>query len=417
MVDFFLIIIFLQRVFLGEGFSFFLSFCVGGFSVKKVKKKMEYVTSKGLGVHSAVSSHLLSFNTHNSAMLNTYHHQHNIGLVLTQALDLSSLRSRRKLYKKWGVSKQSRPHVKAAATDELGSAAAAVKEEESQSGEDMFKTLDAAVSAKDAEGVKVALDKLRELGQTKLWSSIPNITRRNTFIRELTTMGIKNAEELAIPSVRNDAAFLGTVVGVTSFVAVVAGQLPGDWGFFVPYLVGSLSLVVLAVGSVAPGLLQVAINSFSGLFSDYQERTLCHEAAHFLTAYLVGVPIVGYSVDLGKEHVNLVDEALQKRIYSAGGLDSALLDQLAVVSMAGLAAEGLKYDKAMGQSADLFSLQRLLNRSKPPLSSQQQQNLTRWAVLYAGSLLKTNTKAYDALQVAMSKGLSVSDCIKAIEQA
>jgi 5-carboxymethyl-2-hydroxymuconate isomerase len=216
---------------------------VGGFSVKKVKKKMEYVTSKGLGVHSAVevfksavSSHLLSFNTHNSAMLNTYHHQHNIGLVLTQALDLSSLRSRRKLYKKWGVSKQSRPHVKVAATDELGSAAAAVKEEESQLGEDMFKTLDAAVSAKDAEGVKVALDKLRELGQTKLWSSIPNITRRNTFIRELTTMGIKNAEELAIPSVRNDAAFLGTVVGVTGFVAVVAGQLPGDWVSSYPIL-------------------------------------------------------------------------------------------------------------------------------------------------------------------------------------
>jgi hypothetical protein len=36
-VDFliFLIFVFLQRVFLGEGFSFFLSFCVGGFSVKK----------------------------------------------------------------------------------------------------------------------------------------------------------------------------------------------------------------------------------------------------------------------------------------------------------------------------------------------------------------------------------------------
>ncbi|RRT42987.1 hypothetical protein B296_00056746 [Ensete ventricosum] len=26
-----------------------------------------------------------------------------------------------------------------------------------------------------------------------------------------------------------------------------------DWGFFVPYLVGSISLVVLAVGSISPG--------------------------------------------------------------------------------------------------------------------------------------------------------------------
>lgn len=136
-------------------------------------------------------------------------------------------------------------------------------------------------------------------------------------------------------SVRNDAAFLATVVGVTSVVAVAAGQLPGDWGFFVPYLVGSLSLVVLAVGSVAPGLFQVVIDKFSSSQGDYQERILRHEAAHFLTAYMVGLPIVGYSLDLGKEHVNLVDESVEKRIYE--GLDANLLDRLAVVSMAGTA--------------------------------------------------------------------------------
>lgn len=75
-----------------------------------------------------------------------------------------------------------------------------------------------------------------------------------TSLRELTTLGIKNAESLAIPSVRNDvsyvllfplrgpllrlqcmlmelvlmqAAFLFTVVGTTGFLAVIAGQLPG----------------------------------------------------------------------------------------------------------------------------------------------------------------------------------------------
>lgn len=31
--------------------------------------------------------------------------------------------------------------------------------------------------------------------------------------------------------------------------------------------------------------------------------------------------------------------------------------RLAVVAMAGLAAEGLQYDKVVGQSADLFTLQ------------------------------------------------------------
>lgn len=96
------------------------------------------------------------------------------------------------------------------------------------------------------------------------------------------------------------------------------------------------------------------------------------------------------------------------------GIDNVGVD---IVGMAGLAAEGLKYDKVMGQSADLFSLQRLLNRSKQPLKPVEQQNLTRWAVLFAASLIKNNDKAYDALMAAMAKQLPVSECIKAMEQA
>jgi len=237
-----------------------------------------------------------------------------------------------------------------------------------------------------------------------------------TSLRELTTLGIKNAETLAIPSVRNDAAFLFTVVGSTGFIAVLAGQLPGDWGFFVPYLVGSISLVVLAVGSVSPGLLQAAISGFSTFFPDYQERIAAHEAAHFLVAYLIGLPILGYSLDIGKEHVNLIDERLAKLIYS-GKLDSKELDRLAAVAMAGLAAEGLKYDKVIGQSADLFSLQRFINRSQPKISNEQQQNLTRWAVLYSASLLKNNKTIHEALMAAMSKNASVLECIQTIETA
>ncbi|KAH7430683.1 hypothetical protein KP509_08G009100 [Ceratopteris richardii] len=279
-----------------------------------------------------------------------------------------------------------------------------------------FLPLQEALSKSDGDAVMKAMEQLRQAGWAKLWNSQPYVSRRTTFIRELTSLGIKNAEKLGIPSVRDDAAFLWTVVGVTSLLAVLAGQLPGDWGFFVPYLIGSISLIVLAIGSIAPGVLQVAIVSFSSLFEDYQDRVTRHEAAHFLVAYLLGVPIVGYSLDTGKEHVNLTDEKVQKRIYE-GKIDSKELDKLAVVAMAGLAAEGLKYDKVTGQSADLFSLQRLINRTKPPLSNEQQQNLTRWAVLFSGSLLKNNSKVHEALMMAMTQKASVFDCIQTIEKA
>ncbi|KAM5577458.1 hypothetical protein ABKV19_008018 [Rosa sericea] len=279
-----------------------------------------------------------------------------------------------------------------------------------------LKTLESAIEKKDSGAVKEALDQLREAGWAKKWSSQPYVSRRTTSLRELTSLGIKNAETLAVPSVRNDAAFLFTVVGTTGFIGLLAGQLPGDWGFFVPYLVGSISLVVLGVGSTAPGLLQAAISSFSSFFPDYQERIASHEAAHFLVAYLLGLPILGYSLDIGKEHVNLIDQRLEKLIYS-GQLDAKELDRLAVVAMAGLAAEGLKYDKVIGQSADLFTLQRFINRSKPQLSKDQQQNLTRWAVLFAGSLIKNDKAMHEALIAAMTKKATILECIEAIETA
>lgn len=64
-------------------------------------------------------------------------------------------------------------------------------------------------------------------------------------------------------------------------------KYPCVQGFFVPYLVGGISLGVLAVGSVAPGLLQFAIDKFGQLQPDYRERVLRHEAAHFLVWFLV----------------------------------------------------------------------------------------------------------------------------------
>ncbi|XP_059624375.1 uncharacterized protein LOC132267271 isoform X3 [Cornus florida] len=187
-------------------------------------------------------------------------------------------------------------------------------------------TLDSAIAKKDSDAVKEALDQLSEVGWAKKWSSQPYVSCRMTSLRELTTLGIKNAENLAIPSVRNDAAFLFTVVGTTGFLGVLAGQLPGDWGFFVPYLIGSISLIVLAVGSISPGLLQAAIGGFSLFFPDYQDRIARHEAAHFLVAYLLGLPILGYSLDIGKENVNLIDEKLEKMIYK-GQLDAKDLDR------------------------------------------------------------------------------------------
>lgn len=244
--------------------------------------------------------------------------------------------------------------------------------------------------------------------------------RRRIFPRELTSAGIQNPESIGTPSVRNDAAFLGTVVLVTSVLAVVSlAVLPqgSEIALWVPFFIGGSAFAVLAVGSVAPGLLEVFINLFSQVFPDYRERVLRHEAGHFLVAYLCGVPATGYSLSLGKEHTDLIEAKLQRRLGSRGKLSDSEVDALALVSMAGVAAEAMNYEEVTGQNADLLLLQRIINRSEEKLSQNAQIDVTRWAVCQAATLIKENQSAYEALMAAMKEKASISQCIESIESA
>ena len=116
--------------------------------------------------------------------------------------------------------------------------------------------------------MKARLSEMKEAGVISLWGKTEDsLLRRNVFMNEIKRAGIQDPEAIAKPSVRNDAAFLITVVGSTSVAATVAGvALPGDWGFFSSYLIGGIALAVLAIGSVNPGLLQFFIGKFSQVF-------------------------------------------------------------------------------------------------------------------------------------------------------
>ncbi len=73
--------------------------------------------------------------------------------------------------------------------------------------------------------------------------------------------------------------------------------------------------------------------------------------------------------------------------------------------------------QVMGQTADLSDLQRLLLRSKAQLSNAAQQNITRWAVYNAASLLRAHAAEHKALIEAMARGAGMAECVKAIEAA
>jgi hypothetical protein len=264
--------------------------------------------------------------------------------------------------------------------------------------------------------VAAACAKLKDAGALPKWGAAAEElpARRQVGLGELRMMGIKAPEAIAQVSVRNDAAFLISVVGVTSVAAVVLGQLPGDWGFWGAYGSGGICIVVLAIGSTSPGILQFAIDSFSQVFPDYRERVVRHEAAHFLAAHLLGVPVAGYSLMLGKEHTDLAEAALQRRLIEKQ-LEGGEVDRLSIIALAGATAEAMAFEEVMGQTADLMDLQRIMNRAATKLGGQAQQNQTRWAAYQAASLLKRYSGEYDALREAMARGATVDECVRAIE--
>ena len=276
-----------------------------------------------------------------------------------------------------------------------------------------------------SQDVATALKGLGAAGALPKWGAgldNPPLARRPVALGELRLVGIKAPDAVARPTVRNDAAFLATVVGGSSVLAVLAGALlPGDLSGFGAYLAGGISIATLAIGSTAPGLLSFFIDKFSRVFPDYRERVRRHEAAHFLCGYLLGLPVTGYSLDINSPHTSFAEADLQARLIE-GFLDEAKTAKYAVLAMAGVAGEGRWSDEVIGQNADLNDLQRILNRCRTQpgdrkLSDADQQNFTRWAVWTAARLLRDYPAEYEALQSAMERGAGLVDCIRAIEGA
>lgn len=266
--------------------------------------------------------------------------------------------------------------------------------------------------------VRASLREMKARDAEALWDTAAEAlnARRNIFPNELKRVLKAAPEQIAKPSDANDLKLIVTVTLVCSLLAVVVGATaPGDAGAFGAYLIGGIPIVVLAIGSTAPGLLRVATDRLARVDPEYRKRIARHEAGHFLVGYACGVPVGSYDLGIDQSHVNFMEGKLERKIFQGARLTEREVLPLAVISMAGVAAEALQYDEVMGQSADLFDLQRLLNRVEPKLSDAAQQEITRWAVFQAATILTNNRSAFEALTDKMLEGASVVDCLKTIE--
>jgi hypothetical protein len=149
---------------------------------------------------------------------------------------------------------------------------------------------------------------------------------------------------------------------------------------------------------------------------EQRERVLHHEAGHFITAYYLGIPIVGYTLTpwegikqgfSGMGGVVFDFELIEQKNSSELPL---FLDRFATVLMAGIAAEKIIYGNAEGGSEDREKLQQTLKTFD--FSGENYQIKERRSQLQATNLIRRNQEAYLTLVEAMRERKSVEDCCK-----
>ena len=97
------------------------------------------------------------------------------------------------------------------------------------------------------------------------------------------------------------------------------------------------------------------------------------------------------------------------------GFDHTTVDQLSVVSVAGVCSEVLAFGNAEGGVADFSQMRQFFASAEPELTEREIDNRIRYSVGFAMTQLRLHLGALDALAEVMKQGGSVAECVKAIE--
>ncbi|KOP23192.1 ATP-dependent Zn protease [Hapalosiphon sp. MRB220] len=160
----------------------------------------------------------------------------------------------------------------------------------------------------------------------------------------------------------------------------------------------------------------------AGFSPEHRERIIHHEAGHFLVAYLLGIPVIGYTLSAweawkqkqpGQGGVSFDDTELAAQL-ERGSLSAQMIDRYCTVWMAGITAETLVYENAEGGADDKSKLAGVLQSLGFSASTCEQKQ--RFCALQAKTLLQENWSAYQALVDAMRQKATVSECVKIIDE-
>ncbi|MBP0021591.1 MAG: ATP-dependent Zn protease [Cyanobacteria bacterium SBLK] len=150
---------------------------------------------------------------------------------------------------------------------------------------------------------------------------------------------------------------------------------------------------------------------------EHRDRVLRHEAGHFLTAYHLDIPILGYDLTAwealksGQSGIGGVRFNIEALLREKEAGDRQLFcDRFCTVWMAGIAAETLTYQQAEGGGDDRQKVTDTLVLLGYP--ARESRNKQQWGLLQAKSLLEKHEDTYEELVKAMAQRTPVEECYR-----
>lgn len=223
---------------------------------------------------------------------------------------------------------------------------------------------------------------------------------------------------------------LGAVMAASTVVVIGGSFLGGFVGTLLVYLFLLIPITFIGVGSVSPGVISVLVVLVNNLLDGKQaERKATHQAARFLTGYLLGLPIESVKTDgeggttfikffdtvdgnfrdLGAEGASGPGPEARKKFSQ----DDILAH--AVLAITGSVAERMEYGKVIDRQADFLYLVALMDLVRPALRAGQKNDLVLYSALTAHKILGANKSKLERLTEKVKAKAPLAELVAVVE--
>jgi hypothetical protein len=283
----------------------------------------------------------------------------------------------------------------------------------------------------DAVRMTSELDRLKSKGTLRIWNSHEDALKQQTRFSvnnyQLKEKAGIEPQDLKLDDVGYDyqKTFLGALAFASVF-GIASSLIPEDYGplgFIMGYASALFPILIVGVGSIAPGLIGDVLNRFKlATDAEAKDRYIAANAGKFLVGYVMGLPVSRFASSGPSNSADFFqlrpsgNEQEDRKMFSTNKFKQADIARSSAVCLASSVAECMEYQSASGNSpGDVNTLYELMQACDPKLEGEKLQDHIRWSALEAHKIIKAHPDEYRRLISAFADNMPMEECIACLE--